>query len=178
MQIRRFAVAAAALVAVAAAGLAFEFTSWTGDLGCASKARVKQGDPPSYVTEATNPSANLQTGSTSWTLFNIDGGDLSGEMSGRNARNYRAWSPDPELEPVDHQAFLDWVKAKILAAHGLDVNLVSAKLKGKFVLNADFDEVKVGHSISWNGIVASGPDAGKVVKGKIKLKGLLPRNFD
>lgn len=177
MQIRRFAVAASALAVVAAAGLAFEFTSWTGEMGCKSKARVKQGDPPSYVTEATNPSANLQTGETDWTIANIDGGTLAGEMSKRNNRNYRAWGPDPELEPTDHQAFLDWVKAKVLAAHGLDVDLLGATLKGKFVLNADFDEVKVGHSISWTGTVASGPDAGKVVKGKIKLKGVLPRNF-
>jgi hypothetical protein len=177
MRFGRIAVAAAALAVVAASGLAFEFTSWSGPVLCKSKSRVKQGDPPSYVSEATQNGVDLSTQDTDWVMDDLPGGSLPGEMAARNSRNYKAWHPNPDTAPTEHQQFLDWVKAKILAAHGLDVDLVGAELKGKFVLNADFDEVKVGHSISWYGTVATGPDAGKVVKGKIKLKGVLPRNF-
>ena len=169
--LRRFAVAAAALAAVAAAALAFEFTSWGGTLECDVKAKVFRGEK--FDVEADYAGTGLSTQETTWDFSNLGPGTISGRMSRRNDRNYRTFHFD---EGPQYDSFLAWVRDKVMLATGLDVTVAEASLKGKFVLNGEFDAVKVLDKIKFVGVVASGPDAGKPVKGSIRIKGVLARN--
>lgn len=169
---RTVAVVAAAAFLVSGA-FAFEYTRWTGPLTLAHKARVKKG-AKTNVRE-TLPDADLQTEDGAFTLSNL-GPDivLPVMMEGRNERNYRHSTAEGESLGT----FKEWLRQRILADTGQDVDLVACSLKGKSVLNGDFDQVKVGDKIKYVGTVVGGPDDGKPVKGSIKLKAVLDRVLD
>lgn len=163
--------AVAVFAALAAGALAFENTAWFGNLNCRVKVRVRRGESANVSQDATDVGLSTQT--TSFDMGPLGGGTMHGQMTRRNARNYRISN---FTEGTDASDFVAWVRAKVLAATEIDVNIETVRMKGTFVLIHDFQEVKVGDKVTFTGTVASGPDSGKSVRGSITVKGILPRD--
>lgn len=166
------ALAGIAVVAAAAvAALAFENTAWYGPVTCTVKAKIVGEKPEKQVESAEGVSLN--TTNSTFQMGPIAGSNLKGLIIKQSATHYKAAHPamDPDLAD-----FLAWVKAKILARTGIDVDLATAGMTGSFTLIKRFTSVKVNLTIRWTGTVASGEDAGKAVFGTIKLKSTLPRD--
>ena len=169
MNLRALAgIAVVALVAVAA--LAFENTYWYGGLKCTAKARIV-GEKTEKQVE-TSESVTLHTTDMAFDLGPIAGSNVNGLILKKNNTHYGAAQPtmDPALAN-----FTAWVKAKILAQTGVDVDLATVEMTGSFTLIQNFSKVKVNLKIKWSGTVASGEHVGKGVSGSIGLKGSLPR---
>ncbi len=164
--------AGTAVVAVAAvAASAFEFTSWYGNLECTTKAKVF-GDNADKETQSVT-GVGLSTTDSSFTMGPIAGSNLNGLIVKKNNTHYSVAQP---TDVDDLAAFTAWVKAKILAQTGLDVDLASVEMMGKFILVKQFSFVKVNVKVKWTGTVASGEQMGQTVIGSIALKGTLPRD--
>jgi len=162
-------IAVAALACVAA--LAFENTSWYGNLECTVKAKVLGERAENQAEVAEN--VGLNTTDTTFALGPIAGSNCEGLIIKRTARSYKAAQPATDPDLTD---FTNWVKAKILARTGLDVDLATVEMKGGFNLLSNFTLVRTGLKIKWTGTVATGEHAGKAVRGSIRLKGTLPRD--
>ena len=130
---RRIGTGLAAVLVVAAAALAFPFTSWSGTLACKVKVKVVKGERAK--TEQEFSGIGLSTQAETFDFSNLGPGTLSGRMSMRNAKNYKTFHFEPGAE---FDAFSAWVKAKVLMATGIDVDLDEATLKGHFVLLKGF----------------------------------------
>jgi hypothetical protein len=165
-------VAAVAVVAVAAS--AFENTFWYGNLNCTTKAKVVgERTEKSEKEEKLATGVQLTTTNTAFEMGPIAGSNLNGLIIKKNNTHYSVDQPTDEDDLAD---LTNWVKAKILAHLGLDVNLATLDMKGTFTLIKNFNQVKVNITVVWSGTVASGEDSGKGVSGTVKLKGVLPRD--
>lgn len=170
MKLRALAGVAVAALAAAAA-LAFENTYWYGSLKCTTKAKVV-GENTEKETQ-TSEGVNLSTTNSTFSMGPLAGSNVIGGILKKNNTHYDVAQPpmDPDLA-----TFTAWVKAKILAQTGLDVDLATVEMKGKFTLIKNFQKVKVNITVKWSGTVASGEHMGKGVSGSIALKGTLPRD--
>jgi hypothetical protein len=170
MKLRAFAGIAVAALAASAA-LAFENTAWYGALECKTKVKV-EGERAEREVE-TAEAVSLNTTDSTFTMGPIAGGDVDGLILKKNNTHYSVAQPTDE---TDLAAFTAWVKAKILAQTGLDVDLTAVEMKGSFILVKRFSLVKVNIRIKWYGTVASGEHMGQTAFGSIALKGVLPRD--
>ena len=91
-------------------------------------------------------------------------------------KNNTHYSVAQPTDSEDLDAFTQWVKAKILAQTGLDVDLATVEMKGKFILLKKCTLVKVNGKVKWTGTIATGEDAGMAVFGSIAVKGVVPRD--
>lgn len=170
MRLRALAgIAVAAFAAVTA--LAFENTYWYGGLNCKVKAKIQKMKAVHSSEDVTGVS--LSTTNTTFNQGPISGSAFSGLIIKKNNTHYVATQPAPG---TDLDAFIAWVKAKIVNSTGIDVDILTVETKGSFTLIHSFEDVRENIKIKWTGTVATGENAGQPVSGSIKLKGSLPRD--